>query len=148
MYNSFYNWRLHPHPSVCVSICSTKCLHVCVSVSRCQILRMCVLFRLLLVCVGKPNSNRALCLPRSAARPPAVPHRKLGGFGSKLHLVRGENAAFVFRAVFVACVQCQECVLWGVLALWSVFSLAWSTEGESSRACDRLFKGYYRFYLN
>jgi len=47
----------------------------------------------------------------STARPQAVPDRKLGGLGSKLHSVREENAAFVSCAVHSLFVQWLKCVL-------------------------------------
>lgn len=56
---------------------------------------------------GKPNLNGTVgctcCSPQ--AHPKAASDRKLGGLGSKLHLVREENAAFVSFSVCAECIQ-------------------------------------------
>lgn len=135
---------------MCRAACKSACAWICVCV--CQILRMHVLFITFLVCVGKqaekPKPNRAVRSLLSAARPQAVPDRKLGGLGSKLHLVREENAAFVSCTVCSPCVQWLECVLWSVMAVWHMFFSGLFHWGREQLHCGRLFKGYYRFYLN
>lgn len=89
------------------SICTYDCVCVCMH----QICRMHVLFMTFLMCVGKqaekPKPNRAVHWLLSTGRPQPVPDRKLRGLGSKLHLVREENAAFVSRSVCSACVRRQ-----------------------------------------
>ncbi len=80
-------------------------VYIHIYIWTCQILRMHALLFTFLVCVGEPSANGAVHSLLSTVRPQAVPDRKLGGLGSKLHLVREENAAFVSCSVCLACVQ-------------------------------------------
>lgn len=68
---------------------------------------MCVLFITFLVRVGKPKPNRTVgytrCSPQPVRRPSQTENWE--GLGSKLHLVREKNAAFVSCCVSAACVQ-------------------------------------------
>lgn len=94
----------------------SACVHVCVGI--CQIPRMQLLFITFLVCVekraGKPNLQGSVGCTCCSLQPiQAGSDRKLGGLGSKLLLVREENAAFVS---FCVCVQnvYSESVCYGV----------------------------------
>lgn len=119
----------------CVRMSACACIFVCVCVCMRQIPRMRVLFITFLVCVGKQERNlnlTGLYTRCSPARPQAVPDRKLGGLGSKLHLVREENAAFVSRSPCVqrvysdrvCVVECNGCVACVFLWLGPVWARA------------------------
>ncbi len=90
------------HVCMCTYLCMCTYMDMPDSKNACIVITF-------LVCVGeqagKPGPNRAAHTLLSTARPQAVPDRKLGGLGSKLHLVREENAAFVSCSVCLACVQ-------------------------------------------
>ncbi len=87
-----------------VCMCTYLCMRTCVHAPDPK--NACIVYHIPGVCVekqaGKPKPNRAVHSLLSTARPQAVPDRKLGGLGSKLHLVREENAAFV------SCSVCQS----------------------------------------
>lgn len=111
---------------------------------------MCVLFITFLVRVGKPKPNRTVgytrCSPQPVRRPSQTENWE--GLGSKLHLVREKNAAFVSCCVSASVCTVTECVLASVMALWCVFSSRLARCGREQPHCDRLFKENYQFYLN
>lgn len=104
---------------VCVCVRLHACVHVCVGTR--QIPRMQLLFVTFLVCVekraGKPNLQGSVGCTCCSPQPiQAGSDRKLGGLGSKLLLVREENAAFVSFCVCVRMCTVTVCVrecLWG-----------------------------------
>lgn len=116
-HNSFYSsCREQTVLSVCVFV--LRCTHVCVCACMCGDLpdpkNAGIVHHIFGVCrETEAERDCRLHLLLSAAHPEAASDRKLGGLGSKLHLVSEENAAFVSfcmcRIYTVSVSKCNDC---------------------------------------
>lgn len=114
---------------ICLYACVCVTLHACLSVCVCAC--MCgylpdpknagIVHHIFGVCrETEAERDCRLHLLLSAAHPEAASERKLAGLGSKLHLVREENAAFVSFCMCRMCTvtvcirECNDCLShWG-----------------------------------
>lgn len=149
------------HSQICLHVCVWVYLHVCACLHALGV-RMCmcvhapdpknarIVYHIPGVCreTGeKPKPNRGV---HSLLSSPSTgcPRQKIGRLGVQITLgERRERCVCFLLRVFSVCTV-TECVLWSVMAVWHVFFSGSAQCGREQPHCDRLFKEYYRFYLN